>query len=105
MRFTTYRIADISTKYITKSDGQKIGNKESPGHIASIDGFDGGSPGDIFSVPQNRADMDLRREDLISAGFSIHFVKIIKELSRGKIEYVRFDRDGADIEGSETFNW
>ena len=64
--FDVYRIADVSTGHITREDGFRIGDKEAPGHLASID--------PIFNDEQG-------------------------------IEYVRFDRDGGEVENLPKFEW
>ena len=35
VKFETYQVADLSTKYITKEDGQLIGEKDAPGHVCA----------------------------------------------------------------------
>ena len=48
IKFETIRYADLSTKYITRTDGELIGIKTAPGHIGSTDPReeDGESEGD-----------------------------------------------------------
>jgi hypothetical protein len=35
VKFETYQVADLSTKYITKEDGLLIGEKDAPGHVCA----------------------------------------------------------------------
>jgi hypothetical protein len=98
MKFEIFKIADISTKYITESDGEKMGQLDLC--IANIKG----GYGDILSVSGTLVD------DAIRAGMSAAFVNIIKELLERKIPYVRFDADGGEIEGEGSdrfpkFEW
>ena len=108
VNFVTCKIADLSTKYITQQDGELIGRKDAPGHVASIDGWEGNqdSPGDIFWVGQGEKEHKEQDAYLKNFGFSKAFRHIFSLLAEQKIPYVRFDRDGSEIFGNlPEFDW
>ena len=107
MEFDVYRMADVSTKYITRKDSMLLGQLDAPGHIASIDPVfvDSLSPGDIFTSSVCSDETD-RRSDLIAWGFSENFIAILQAAHLQGIHYVRFDMDGGDIGGDvKQFEW
>lgn len=104
MTFTTYLIADISTRYITAKDGKLISFENAPGRLAAIDPPDASS-GSIFTTPSNANWLNDRVGEYREHGFSPAFIAIMTELSRQGIPYVRFDADGAEVEGAPMFEW
>jgi hypothetical protein len=106
-KFEVYRIADISTKHITKEDGHLISRTDAPGHIASVDPHDTltGSPGDVFAVMRERRYHRSQMEAFRSLGFSKPFLEIFRALRRQGIPYVRFDADGTEVVGLPEFFW
>ena len=107
VKFETYKVADLSTKYITKEDGQLIGEKDAPGHIGSVDLVvpSDGSPGDFFAVQSDDLVFKEQMEDLKKFGFSEHFLHIFEQLHAQGIPYVRFDGDGGEADGLPFFDW
>lgn len=108
MKFETYKIADISTKYITAADGQLLSQQDAPNHVASIDAFSIGDepPGDIYAVLQDEASFQDQLNATKAFGFSESFLNILKALHKQGIPYVRFDADGGEVEGDlPMFEW
>jgi hypothetical protein len=107
VKFETYQVADLSTKYITQEDGALIGDVEAPGHVAALDswGSTADSPGDIFAVPTSQELLDSRIAELKAFGFSEHFVAIFQHLLDQQIPYIRFDTDGGEADGLPMFDW
>ena len=105
--FDVYQIADVSTKYITKGDGDLIGRLDAPGHIACIDpeGPQSGSPGDVFAVLQDGGYHRRQMAELREFGFSSAFLRIFRALYRQRIPYVRFDGGSGDADGLPEFDW
>ncbi len=108
-KFETYQIADISTAHITRGDAEIMGNPEGPCHVAKIDGTASlthdTSPGDIFVVPLDEANFKEQLANLAAFGYSQQFLDLMTELHKQRIPYVRFDRDGGEVEGAPTFEW
>jgi hypothetical protein len=102
MHFETYRVADISTAYLEESNLDLIGNPIAPGHLAELDPGPGESegPGSFFYSPpaEEEALMAEYAMEARAFGFSERFLAIMQELFNQKIFYVRFDRDGGEIE-------
>ena len=108
MKFETYKVADISTKYITASDGSILGNQNAPGHVASVDPLCiGDEPqGDIYAISLDKETFQEQVANTKAFGFSEAFINILKELHKQKIPYVRFDSDGGEVEGKlPMFDW
>ena len=107
VKFETYQVADLSTKYITKEDGLLIGEKDAPGHVGSVDpAVPGeGSPGDFFAVQSDDEVFRKQLADLKKFGFSEHFLHIFETLHAQGIPYVRFDGDGGEADGIPFFDW
>lgn len=107
MKFDLFQIADISTKYITENDARLIENKDLLGHVASLDPRkEGDSPGEILSVFIFSELVEEQLQEFHRLGFSDQFIKIIEELRKQEIPYVRFDADGGDVEGDlQEFDW
>jgi hypothetical protein len=105
--FNVYRIADMSTKYITREDGRLIGRQDAPGHVACVDSEDAqsGSPGDVFTILQESRLHRRQMADLKHFGFSSAFARIFRALYRQRIPYVRFDAGSGDAEGLPEFDW
>lgn len=95
MKFTTYLMADISTRYVTREDGELM--QEGLRVLGQIDE----GRGALFGVPNNEEQI----ESYAEAGYSAAFIAIMRELALQKIPYVRFDCDGADLDGYPTFDW
>jgi len=107
IKVETYLIADISTKYITARDGELIGDRSAPDHVASVDPLvEGGqSQGDIFAVQLEPAIFREQVGRLQKFGFSQQFIKIFRHLHNEDIPYVRFDADGGEVTGLPIFDW
>ncbi len=110
IKFETIRYADISTKYITKTDGELIGIKKAPGHIGSTDPDDqyedGGSEGEFFAVQLDKECFQQQVEEMQAFGFSEHFIHIFVLLHQQRIQYVRIDANGGEVDGDlPTFEW
>lgn len=105
--FEVYRIADVSTRYITRADGRLLGRVDAPGHVASVDPDDSqsGSPGDVFAVMQEGRYHRRQIAELRAFGFSAAVVGIFRALRRQGIPYVRFDADGGEAAGLAEFDW
>jgi hypothetical protein len=98
-------MADISTRHITRADADVLEDPSTPGHLAALDQINGdGSPGMILHVAP-KADQGERVEAYRARGLSEAFIALMSELSRQGIPYVRFDRDGEDVDGSPAFEW
>jgi len=107
VKFETYKVADLSTKYITKEDGRLIGNKEAPGHIGSVDPIFSSeeSSGDFFAVPSDDEILKEQMQKMKEFGFSEHCLHIFEQLHGLGIPYVRFDGDGGEAAGLPFFDW
>ena len=107
VKFETYQVADLSTKYITKEDGLLIGEKDAPGHVGSVDpAVPGeGSPGDFFAVQSDDEVFRKQLADFKRLGFTEHFFHIFVTLHAPCIPYVRFDGDGGEADGLPLFDW
>ena len=107
VKFETYQVADLSTKYITKEDGLLIGEKDAPGHVGSVDPAvpSEGSPGDFFAVQSDDEVFRKQLADLKKFGFSEHFLHIFETLHAQGIPYVRLDGDGGEADGLPFFDW
>jgi hypothetical protein len=90
---TLFKIADVSTRHVTRSDGLLMGSDV--GAVAQING----GYGTIFST------CDTSLEHLESKGYSAALLKIMRHAQQHTVGYVRFDADGADIDGWPTFDW
>lgn len=95
MKFEIRQVADISTTYLYPSDLALIGKEDCPMHVGEVDGH----YGSFFYVPMDELDEYLEQAEQF--GMSARFVRIIRELAKQKIPYVRFDADGGDIDGLE----
>ena len=106
-QFDVYKVADVSTRHITRRDAELMGRQDAPGHVACIDAEDGdaGSPGDVFAVMLDRACHGRLLADLKGFGFSSAFVRIFRALYRQRVAYVRFDAHGGETEGLAEFDW
>jgi hypothetical protein len=108
IKFETIRYADLSTKYITRTDGELIGIKTAPGHIGSTDPReeDGESEGDFFAVQLDKECFQQQIQDMQAFGFSEHFIHIFKLLHQQRIQYVRIDANGGEVDGDlPIFDW
>ena len=99
--FTSYSVADISTRYLTESDGRLLADGETFPIVGII--LDGA--GALLVVPD--PDDEGRAESISEAGWSAEMMAILRELHQQGFEYVRFDNNGFEITGGEfpTFNW
>ena len=90
-QFDVYKVADVSTRHITRRDAELMGRQDAPGHVACIDAEHGeaGSPGDMFAVMLDRACHSGLLADLKEFGFSSAFVRIFRALYRQRVAYVR----------------
>jgi len=106
-RFDVYRIADVSTRHITKRDAELMGRHDAPGHVACVDPEAGesASPGDVFAVMRDRACHRNLLADLKGYGFSAAFVRVFRALYRQRVAYVRFDAGGGEVAGVARFEW
>ncbi len=99
IKFTAYPYADISTAYVEESDLNLLSSGEC--HLAQLDGKEG----DFYYVPLPDSRDDQEWAELVATwkeqGLSERFAEIMTELRRQNIAYVRFDCDGADVEGME----
>jgi hypothetical protein len=93
----TYKIADISTCHITKTDAELM-HPTAPFHLAEVNG----GHGSIFYLTDPAWDMADR---LARAGFSSEFVECMCEARTAGCDYIRFDADGEKYPGMRTFNW
>jgi hypothetical protein len=100
-KFTTYKIADISTCHITEKDGQLLEKKRCPLRLAETDS----KSGTILWVPQDAETWLDEQRTLIELGFSEAFLNIMQALHEQKIEYVRFDADSDVDDEWPTFDW
>jgi hypothetical protein len=100
--FTSYSVADISTRYLTESDGRLLADGETFPIVGTI--LDGA--GALLVVPDLDED-DTRAEAMREAGWSAEMMAILRELHQQGFHYVRFDNNGFDITGGEfpTFDW
>lgn len=96
MKIFTHKIADVSTGHITKFDATLM-LSEDGGAIAQICG----GRGTMFCVPPT----DDLLEAMSNRGYSPNFLAILEECRRQKIQYIRFDADGAEIPGVQSFDW
>lgn len=97
LKFETIPYADVSTSYLEPADLELIGNSALEGHIFEHDeGW-----GTIFYVPLEGEILDSYLTAWQAAGLSQRFITIMTELACQKIQYVRFDADGGEIEGME----
>jgi hypothetical protein len=105
MKFVTLTIADVSTRHITKKDGHLLGSKDAPFAMAELHS----KTGAIFYVPSKQGCSAAEFKEMLATmsrfGFSDEFQEIFRRLRRQGIPYVRFDADGADVEGAPEFNW
>ena len=101
MKFQEYRYADISTRYITQADCELLAT--CPHHIAEVGdaGQTWDMSGTILHVPVSDP-WEVAEEEYLEHGMSHEFLDIMRELHTQKFDYVRFDGDGADIEGDST---
>jgi hypothetical protein len=96
MKFKTYVYADISTGYLKPSDHELL--KTAPNHLAELDGKNG----DFFYTPMQPEGRDSLKDYKVRArkhGMSRRFIRIMVEVSKKSIPYVRFDSDGSEIQG------
>ncbi len=98
MIFETYKVADISTRYLAESDLELLLRTDCPTRFGETDG----GFGTFHWVPD---DDELFREDMERAaqfGLSDRFVAIMRGLRAARVPYVRFDADGGEIQSSEN---
>jgi len=96
MEFTTLRYADISNGYLPESDHALLLQGEAPNHLATLDKLYGA----FFYLPDEEG-FETFAEEACKFGFSERFIEIMRELSRQEIPFVRFDADGANVDGIE----
>jgi len=99
-KFTTYRIADVSTLHIQPRDGELLDAEDCPLRLATTDS----KAGTILSVPLDPEDWQDEKRTLMEFGFSEAFINIMQALHDQQIEYVRFDADG-DVDEWPQFDW
>lgn len=94
--FQQNMMADISTKYVTKEDGQMLADGETWPIIATYDR----GRGAILSIGDTAA-------ILPEHDWSPEFCALIATLEAQGFDYVRFDADGGEIDSGEypTFDW
>lgn len=93
MKFEIIGYADVSTAYLEEQDLDLL--ETAPHHLAEVD--DGA--GTILYVPLDDEDLKRFEQKSREHGLSDRFRQIIEELYRQQVCYVRFDRDGGEIEG------
>jgi len=100
-RFTEIeRYACISTGYVESGDLELLLDPLAPGHVANHDEF----CGSYFYIPAvGRSDDPQAFEDHVTKclafGFSLRFVMILRTARAEDIAYIKFDRDGGEING------
>ncbi|MCX6926564.1 MAG: hypothetical protein NT154_25645 [Verrucomicrobia bacterium] len=106
-QFDVYRIADVSTKHITRRNAELMSRQDAPGHVARIDPEHGenGSPGDVFAVMLDWPCHRRLLADLEEFGFSTAFLRIFRAQYRQRVAYVRFDAGGGEADGFVEFDW
>lgn len=92
MTFSLRQYADVNTRYLEESDLPLLVYEQAPNHLANVDG----NAGSIFWVPiDNYGEVAKEWEEF---GFSPRFLAIMRSLADQGVQYVRFDRDGDEIE-------
>ena len=102
MKFSVFQMADIGTTYLEPGDLDLL--ETAPCHIAEVTFEAAGiedKTGSIFYVPDDSERLLNRIDQMLKHGMSERFTAIFKQLHIQGISYVRFDRDGEDIEGIE----
>jgi hypothetical protein len=100
MKFSVYKIADVGTEYLESDDLNLL--ETAPCHLAEITFKAGGvedNTGSIFYVPEDPRYLAEDIQKMQAHGLSERFIAIMQELHQQGIPYVRFDRDGQDIDG------
>ncbi len=102
MKFSVFQMAGIGTEFLEPRD---LGLLETaPCHIAEVTFEAAGiaeKTGSIFYVPDNSEHLLERIDRMSKHGMSARFTAIVEQLHLQGISYVRFDRDGRDVEGIE----
>ncbi len=102
MKFSVYQMADIGTVYVEPEDLDLL--ETAPCHIAEVTFETAGiedKTGSIFYVPGDSEHLAERLDQMVKHGMSERFTAIFRQLHVQGISYVRFDRDGEDMEGIE----
>ncbi len=102
MKFSVFQIADIGTEFLEPRDLDLL--ETAPCHIAEVTFEAAGiaeKTGSIFYVPDDSECLLERVDRMSKHGMSERFTGIFKQLHLQGIAYVRFDRDGKDVEGIE----
>lgn len=111
MKFETEKYADVSTGHVKQKDMELLealadGPKENNGHDLPLYILTYKEGAFVrFSPTRIVDDIETVIPSFIAAGFSIPFTKIIGAAAKQGIAMVRFDSDGQEIEGAQTFNW
>ena len=98
MRFRLHEYADVSTGYLMPADLPLLLNPAAPHHIANHDEFYGSYFYTVDMADGEEA-FAAYAEECRDFGLSERFIKIMLELARQDIRYVRFDADGGDVQG------
>jgi hypothetical protein len=95
VRFVTVPVADVSTIYLEPFDLQLLLRTDAPHHLANTDGCEGS----FFYTPEG--DFETFAAACREFGLSERFIFIMRAAHERNIPYVRFDADGATVEGCE----
>lgn len=100
-KFTTFKIADVSTAHITAKDAMMMCDPQIPGFIASVSE----GAGEMFAVFKNERFFKDQLQFLKSRGFSSEFIALFQHLHDQNIPYVRIDSISEEVEGLPRFYW
>ena len=66
----------------------------------------GGSEGEFFAVQLDKECFQQQVEEMQAFGFSEHLIRIFELLHQQRIQYVRIDANGGEVDGDlPTFEW
>jgi hypothetical protein len=97
-KFTTYQIADVSTKHITQNDVMLILKRRNWSRQLRM------THGDIYAVWTDKEIFQDQLKDFRARGFSTAFLTIFQHLHDQNIPYVRFDAIAEEVEGLPEFS-
>lgn len=111
MKFETEKYADVSTVHVKQKDMELLESladfpKENNGHDLPLYILTYKEGAFVrFSPSRIVEDIATVTPQLLGAGFSFAFIKIIGAAAKQGIAMVRFDCDGQEIEGAQKFDW
>ena len=101
---TIARFLDLSTKYITFSDGMLLMNRSDPAAPSDLIVFVQGH-GWFVNVEMDPVVAGELASILIDQGFSEAFVAVLRYAREHDCRWINFDTDGEHEEGLPTFDW